>query len=601
VFCSKCGKKIEENDEFCKNCGSKVVGGENSKEDSLKEELKEEIKKEIKKEELKEEIKKELKQERLKTKWNGPSCLVSILIFVFIIGIITLGSGSGEDKQISTGLVVFPAITLAGWFAIWLITKLIKSFIKNRRKTMKILGVALLVIFLMIFIPAIGYIFSARNKAVNDFIAFQTSFADVINAKYLRDDIFAGKSNANFNDIKKITQAAVDSMEKEKNDSKYYIAVYDWAGKVNSAAAGKISWGNLPDLPSGVGEVLGSDAAEKFYQVSLDHVVMLKDYGDWAIAKGDKDTMRQIAAELKAEETWQNNLSDQQALDFIDQAYALNNSVKTPKASLPRGGCKGVMPCRKKTGPLIGNLFRSARNYSVGNPDAANEWKTNWSEFLKIVNIENGYNLEGMGVIQNGEVKQQASPMEENFNAECRAKGGTPGGTGGVKDRLPMTLPAGTLNCDYKNNGRNCWDTMTRTGQRFMGGENGCEELHLFPRPASLIREPTKGTPGSGAPNNKPESWNGNYNAQMKKPNCDSSVEITSFQVSGGKIVNLYGQDAQIGTDNHATITYNTGTIMTMKLTFEKTGGKSVAKGTWSSSRGCSGTVHATKSGFWFW
>jgi uncharacterized protein YdhG (YjbR/CyaY superfamily) len=604
MFCSECGAKIKENDKFCQKCGKKITDGENPKGDLWKEELREEIKKELKKEsekeELKEEIKKDLKEEKLKVKWNASGFLVSILFLVFIIGVITSGSGSAQDKQISTGLIAFAISTLIGWFVVWLLIKLIKALIKNRRKTLKTLGIILAVFFLTTFVSVIGYFFSARNKAVSDFVAFQTSFADVINAKYLRDDIFAGKSSGNFSDIKKTVQTAVENMSKEKGNNKYYNAIYDWAGKVDSAAAGKISWANVPDFPDNIGEVLGSGTAEKFYQASLDHVVILKDYGDWAVAKGDKDTMRQIAAELKAEETWQNNLSDQATINITEQVYALTNSVKMPRARLPRGGCKGVMPCRKKTGPLIGNLFRAARNYSIGNPDAAKEWKNGWDELLKTVNIENGYNLEGMGVIQNGEVKQQVSPMEQAFNDECKVKGGTPGGTGGVKDRLPMTLPAGTLNCDYKNNGRNCWDTMTRTGQRFMGGDNGCEELHLLPRPAPPAQSPPEGTPVSSAPGNKPGSWNGNYNAQMTKPNCDSSVEITSFQVSGGKILNLYGQDAPIGTDNRATVTYDTGTIMTVRLTFEKSGGKSIAKGTWSSSRGCSGTVQATKSNNWF-
>ena len=110
MFCSKCGRKIEENDKFCKGCGSKVVGEEGSKGDLLKEELKEEIKKEIKQEEFKEVIKKELREEKQKARWNGPSCLVSILLFFFVIGVITSSSGSAQSKQISTGLIIFPAI-----------------------------------------------------------------------------------------------------------------------------------------------------------------------------------------------------------------------------------------------------------------------------------------------------------------------------------------------------------------------------------------------------------------------------------------------------------------------------------------------------------
>jgi len=196
-----------------------------------------------------------------------------------------------------------------------------------------------------------------------------------------------------------------------------------------------------------------------------------------------------------------------------------------------------------------------------------------------------------MGVIQNGEVKQQTSPMEQAFTDECKSKGGTTGGTGGVKDRLPTTLPAGTSNCDYKDNGHTCWDVMTRTGQRLMGGDNGCTELNLLPKPAPTPNNPTIPTA---------QNWDGNYKVQVTKPNCDTSVEVYDFDVSGGEITNIWGKNAPIGSDGHATITFNTGTTMTLKLTFEKNGSKIVANGTWTTSRGCSGAVTATKSSSWF-
>jgi hypothetical protein len=93
-----------------------------------------------------------------------------------------------------------------------------------------------------------------------------------------------------------------------------------------------------------------------------------------------------------------------------------------------------------------------------------------------------------------------------------------------------------------------------------------------------------------------PASWDGNYDAQMVKPNCDSSVEITSFQVSGGQVVNLWGSDAAIGSDNQATLTYDTGATMTVNFAFSMSAGQAAASGTWSTSRGCSGTFQATRS-----
>jgi TRAP-type C4-dicarboxylate transport system permease small subunit len=92
------------------------------------------------------------------------------------------------------------------------------------------------------------------------------------------------------------------------------------------------------------------------------------------------------------------------------------------------------------------------------------------------------------------------------------------------------------------------------------------------------------------------QNWDGNYNAIMTKPNCDSSVEFTQFQVVDNAVVNNWGENAPIGSNGHATIVMDTGTIMTTDLTFVNND----VSGTWKTSKGCSGTLSATKSSGWF-
>lgn len=92
------------------------------------------------------------------------------------------------------------------------------------------------------------------------------------------------------------------------------------------------------------------------------------------------------------------------------------------------------------------------------------------------------------------------------------------------------------------------------------------------------------------------KSWDGNYNAKMTKPNCDSSVEFTSFQVVDNAVVNNWGKNAPIGSDGRATIIMDTGTKMTTNLTFTESG----VSGSWETSKGCSGTLTATRSSSWF-
>jgi hypothetical protein len=73
----------------------------------------------------------------------------------------------------------------------------------------------------------------------------------------------------------------------------------------------------------------------------------------------------------------------------------------------------------------------------------------------------------------------------QTFFNECKGKGGVIGGTGGVKAGLPTTEEGYT--CWYQN--RECWDFLTYSKERYMGGNPGCPEANLV-----------QGAPGGQAP-----------------------------------------------------------------------------------------------------
>lgn len=96
---------------------------------------------------------------------------------------------------------------------------------------------------------------------------------------------------------------------------------------------------------------------------------------------------------------------------------------------------------------------------------------------LEITDKETGP-TEGAGV-------QESAPDEANIPAdvqafynECKAKGGISPGPGGKKERLPTTESGYT--CWYQN--RTCWDFLTYSRERYMGGAPGCPELNLLPQ-----------------------------------------------------------------------------------------------------------------------
>ncbi len=98
--------------------------------------------------------------------------------------------------------------------------------------------------------------------------------------------------------------------------------------------------------------------------------------------------------------------------------------------------------------------------------------------------------------------------------------------------------------------------------------------------------------------------WDGDYTAQEVSGTCDPPVEIDTFTVSNREIVNNYGSDAVIASNNRTTLVYNTGTsTMTINYLFYTNNGKTMATGDWSSTTtgqftgdvtNCSGVIQAT-------
>lgn len=101
--------------------------------------------------------------------------------------------------------------------------------------------------------------------------------------------------------------------------------------------------------------------------------------------------------------------------------------------------------------------------------------------------------------------------------------------------------------------------------------------------------ENTDNTGGVKYEESSSKNYDGYYPTTMTKPNCDSPIELTAFNVADGAVLNLYGSNAKIGPAGKATMDMDGK--MTVNFTFA---GSSVS-GTWSSSKGCSGTFQGSK------
>lgn len=136
----------------------------------------------------------------------------------------------------------------------------------------------------------------------------------------------------------------------------------------------------------------------------------------------------------------------------------------------------------------------SAIGFTSGAKGADTQWNQAW-----------GHAEGGLGVISQGQTTNSSghSPTVQTFYDSCKAKGGIVGGAGTVKAGLPTTESGYT--CEYKSNTpkngtQPCWDYLTYSGGRYMGGNTGCPAENLLPTDFDEQKVKALGS-----------KWDGNY------------------------------------------------------------------------------------------
>lgn len=592
MFCPQCGKKIKKDAKFCGSCGHQTKNEPQEEAQAVEVQHSEPDQKSSP---PAEPMKVELVQAR--QKWGCGGCLTSILVIMAVFAIFFFATATTQEKASSQNAMIWLLIIPAAAFILWLIVssiaRIIKGFIHKPVGSAMTMGITVIVILISAL-----YIFAYNTGRTSaSFNTLQTSFADVLTAKYLGDDIVAGKSTAQWSTVKNAVNKDVETMSKISNTTSfqdYYNQVLAWSKDVNDKASSQTTWKYMTNTPDNLKTAMASSQAKSFFQDSLDRIVATKDFGSWAIAQKDKDTLRSVAGVLNAENYWLNNINVSTAMLTNQSPFAslVITADAATKFRFPRGQCGDFAPCvihLKKKLPAIASL---ARNYTATDPNDSQNWQGGWSDLQSAIKIENGYNLGGAGISNSEPNASPTSPMQQAFNDECRAKGGTPGGAGGVKDRLPTTLSAG-YNCDYPYNSQTCWDYLTVTGQRFMGGNSGCPEQNLLPRPIVIpqIKTPTpavnqdKNSKSNSNSNSKSKSnsnsnsnsntnnsnntptvfsWDGTYHINYNQGSCDSSGYFEQNGVDYGAMISPYISPSSsnlVVSNNHIYGSSNNATI----------------------------------------
>lgn len=393
-------------------------------------------------------------------------------------------------------------------------------------------------------------------RSKDDLILLQEFLARGVFAKSVGDSIVSDQlypEGWTFEDASKEATAItteIDKIEVTSMFGSYSVSINSWLDDIASAVAGEQDWYALPDFPGVFDITLDDREMKDALKNSVELITGLKESGDDAILRKDRDAMRYIAARLAVQQQWLDNLEYAHhpgLLTFSSSVYA-DSKLKT---AVPRNPCIGEAGnmCLRDVRRIIPGVYRSALGYSVGDPVAEQSWTDSWDEASPGLE-EAGYPVGGVGLHQ-GEPDQPAvSDRLQDFYDECKAKGGTINSSG-VKERLPTTESGYT--CKYGDN-EGCWDFLTYSYRRFMGGNRGCPEQGLVPevKPSLIdsILDPIRDlNPFNGG--DSKYKWDGTYTVSTTGGSCNVPyVNYTTLSPYSYEVVVKHNQIVTAGYDN---------------------------------------------------
>jgi len=510
---------------------------------------------------------------------------------------------------VAIALVIFAVLVR------YLIKKYREDFRKFFHKIIKIVKFLIshpkLTIFsTIVFIALILFIYSIfiqnNYKSLEQKLpSLQDNLAEVATVKLMGDSIMAGRgvSNMWMGKIAKTAQTTSTNLKQTPTSEMlkdYKVAAIDWSDSIAKTATNTATWKVLSEKPPDFDLSLNDSKVAAYVNTSLQKVALLKEAGDIAIKRQDRQTMYYIAGQLLVQEHWLNGIfystnpgflsfknlvSPVMAFRFTPVKYKGPRCIvfSSKGAYVPKNCPEG----NPQTPISFNKMMRAAVGYAAAQPGAEEQWNEITADDLKI-DLPKTESIETQGGVYNGEpnLPPQLSQTEKTFVDECKAKGGTTGGTGGVYARMPTTQAG--IACHH---GNGCWDYLTRSNGHYSGGNQGCPEENLLPPPLPTatpkpIKKPTQ-TPEQpvkpGQPTQPPDnptisSWDGiyslRYNVSCNVPGYFSSgimPSADSITVRGNQIIMPQVGDISINSSGYATMNFNanaSGVSMQITQTF---------------------------------
>lgn len=462
MYCIHCGEKNPPKAAFCSACGKAINSSQP--------------------EPGKEEIQKVKKPKNPVVQFFFQFFLFSIML----VSIILTNSASELSSNAKSFLMLSEAIVLLMIF-IFMIVAIRKPLFKLSKRSFwylikhpKTAGAVAVAIVVLVFVIKNQINNYQYNQALDSLESIQETLTPIFLSRTIGNDIQNNRGYPYGWSKDRITQeighsAEITSSQQTPSFLIYYIGVVNtWGIDILDAAAGDKKWTEVSDQPPSFTLMLTDDQAAGFFAKSIKQISSLKQFGDSAIARGDRQTMRVIAAKLLLQQHFLDNLSLAKTpfLVFVPIAYAAGGN---------RNPCIKEA-CLNNMLKIMPGVWRTALGYAAGEPKAAQEWQDSWQQASKGFE-QTGYLIGGTGITQGESDQAKNPPLVQAFFDSCSAEGGTIGDTGGVKTRLP-TSEDGYTCWQTKANGK-CWKFLTYSGGSYAGGDAGvvCPEKNLLPPP----------------------------------------------------------------------------------------------------------------------
>jgi hypothetical protein len=534
MFCPKCGKKAKDGTAFCPECGGRM---------------------------------------------NAPTfrvriiraCISEVALLVLFFGSYGASQWLKPAASVDQMLLVAGTIFAAGAVLLGLII-LLMLFVQGVKLLARFLAprpavtvVSLLLVFVGIG-ASIWYMVMATEKeyqkaermlpVLQDMLAeadIGRAYGDVVLPTKPKQEMIDGLSDG-FKEIGETMRAyEVPDMLKD-----YRTAVADWTMAASTATVTLADWKNLPETPKRFTIAMSERWSKIFFAKSVDQILELKEFGDRAIRRNDRETMLRISAKLLVQKHWLDGLSQAESKLF---GYAISPAYAAEQAVSPNNICferDGKTTCLDEILPMVDDLYKSSKDFAFGGKDAAKTWETDWTKSQPVMTAiaETAHELEAYAevivtdappkpkkpaapipqpipppaapagttggtaespkpagsdiagqkpvAVPAGITQDQPEPISnataakrdavQTFFEECHGKGGIVGGTGSVT-RIPTTESGYT--CQYRDGTDPCWDLLTYSGSRYLGGNPGCPEYRLLP--ANIVPESKKADAEEGA------------------------------------------------------------------------------------------------------